>query len=90
MFERKEAKIPETKRQEILLKIKPIIAEQLDIAEDKIQPTSNITDDLGADSLDAVEIIMALEETFNIEIPDEDIDRIKTVEDVIVYLAGRV
>jgi acyl carrier protein len=67
-------------------KIKAIIAEQLGVKQDEVTPTASFVDDLGADSLDTVELIMALEEEFNIEIPDEDAEKMKTVGDVIKYI----
>ena len=69
-------------------KVKKIIAEQLDVEEDKITPAANFIDDLGADSLDTVELVMALEEEFDTEIPDEDAEKIKTVQDAINYITG--
>ena len=67
-------------------KIKSIIAEQLGVKPEEVTPTASFVDDLGADSLDTVELIMALEEEFNIEIPDEDAEKMKTVGDVIKYI----
>ena len=63
--------------------VKKIVKEQLGVEEDEIQMSSTFVDDLGADSLDIVELIMAFEEEFNIEIPDEKAEKIKTVEDVV-------
>jgi acyl carrier protein len=77
-------------RQEIFAKIVPIITEQLEIESAKIKLSSRLIDDLSADSLDAVEIVMGIEEKFNIEIPDAEIDKIKTVEDIVQYLATKV
>ena len=67
-------------------KIKAIIAEQLGVKPEEVTPTASFVDDLGADSLDTVELIMALEEEFNIEIPDEDAEKMKTVGDAIKYI----
>jgi acyl carrier protein len=67
-------------------KIKTIIAEQLGVKPEEVTPTASFVDDLGADSLDNVELIMALEEEFNIEIPDEDAEKMKTVGDVVKYI----
>lgn len=67
-------------------KVKQIIAKQLGIAEAKINNTTNISADLGADSLDLVEILMSLEEEFNISIPDEAIPEIKTIADMVKYI----
>ena len=67
-------------------KIKSIIAEQLGVKAEEVTAKASFVDDLGADSLDTVELIMALEEEFNIEIPDEDAEKMKTVGDVIKYI----
>lgn len=66
--------------------VKKIVVEQLGVEPDEVQMTSTFVDDLGADSLDIVELIMAFEEEFNIEIPDEKAEKIKTVEDVVKYI----
>lgn len=71
-------------------KIRQKIAEQLSIDEDEISMDSCFVDDLGADSLDIVELIMALEEEFDMEIPDEDAEKISTVGDVVEYIKARV
>lgn len=73
-------------KEEIFPKVKSVIAKQLGVEETKITPESKITDDLGADSLDSTELVMALEEEFNIEILDEDAEKMVTVNDVLVYL----
>jgi acyl carrier protein len=70
----------------MLEKIKGIIAEQLNVDESEITESSSFKDDLGADSLDLFELVMALEEEFDVEIPSEDLNSIATVEDVINYL----
>jgi acyl carrier protein len=67
-------------------KIKGIIAEQLGVKPEEITPQSSFIDDLGADSLDTVELVMALEEEFGIEIPDEDAEKMTTVGDAIKYI----
>ena len=67
-------------------KVKSIIAEQLGVAEDEIKPESSFIDDLGADSLDIVELVMAMEEEFDVEIPDEQAESIKTVKDAVDYI----
>ncbi len=77
-------------KEEIFPKIVPIIAEQLKIKPEEIKPDSKFIDDLGADSLDAVEIVMGIEERFNVEISDEEIDKIKTVKDIVDYLARKI
>ena len=67
-------------------RVKKIIVDQLGVNESKITEDSSFVDDLGADSLDIVELIMAFEEEFDIEIPDEDAEKIKTVGDAVKYL----
>jgi acyl carrier protein len=71
-------------------RIKEIIADQLGVEQEKIVPEAKFVEDLGADSLDVVELIMAFEEEFGIEIPDEDAEKIQTVGDVINYLKEKV
>ena len=73
----------------MLDKIKSIVAEQLGVDEDQVTEDASFVDDLGADSLDTVELIMAFEEEFDIEIPDEDAQKIKTVKDVIDYINAK-
>ncbi|MFH1875600.1 MAG: acyl carrier protein [Candidatus Omnitrophota bacterium] len=67
-------------------RVKEIIAEQLGVKKEEIKPESSFIDDLGADSLDTVEVVMALEEEFGIEIPDEDAEKITTVGEAIKYI----
>ena len=67
-------------------KVKSIIVEQLGVEEDEVTPNASFAEDLGADSLDQVELVMALEEEFNLEISDEDAEKIKTVQDAINYI----
>ncbi|HEY0881087.1 MAG TPA: acyl carrier protein [Archangium sp.] len=67
-------------------KVKSIIADQLGVSEDEIKPESSFIEDLGADSLDIVELVMAMEEEFEIEIPDEEAENIKSVGDAINYI----
>lgn len=67
-------------------KVKKIICEQLDVPEEDVVPEASFVDDLGADSLDQVELIMAMEEEFDISIPDEDAEKIATVQDAINYI----
>jgi len=67
-------------------KVKDIIVEQLGVDPEKVKPEASFIDDLGADSLDIVELVMAMEEEFDIEIPDEDAEKLKTVSDVSGYL----
>jgi acyl carrier protein len=71
---------------EIQKKVREIIAAQLEISMDKVKPEARFIDDLKADSLAVVELVLALEENFNIEIPDEDTEQIKSVGDAISYI----
>ncbi len=71
-------------------RIKEIIADQLGVEVEKLNPSAKFVEDLGADSLDVVELIMAFEEEFGIEIPDEDAEKIRTVGDVLDYLKEKV
>ena len=73
----------------MLDKIKTIVAEQLGVDESQVTEDASFIDDLGADSLDTVELIMAFEEAFDVEIPDEDAQNIKTVKDVIDYIESK-
>jgi len=70
-------------------RVKQIIVEQLGVDEGEVTPTASFVDDLGADSLDTVELVMAFEEAFGIEIPDEDAEKIATVNDAVVYIDKR-
>ena len=67
-------------------KVREIICDQLDVAEDDVTMESNIADDLGADSLDVVDMLMSLEDEFDVEIPDEEIERIRTVGELVTYI----
>ncbi len=67
-------------------RVKQIIVEQLGVDEAEVTPTASFVDDLGADSLDTVELVMAFEENFNIEIPDEEAEKIRSVKDAIDYI----
>ncbi|MCP5112828.1 MAG: acyl carrier protein [bacterium] len=67
-------------------KVKEIIVEQLGVDENQVDPSASFTDDLGADSLDIVELVMAFEEEFDLDIPDEDAEKIGTVKDAIDYI----
>ena len=73
----------------MLEKIKSIVADQLGVDEDQVTEDASFIDDLGADSLDTVELIMAFEEEFDVEIPNEDAQKIKTVKDVIEYIESK-
>jgi acyl carrier protein len=70
-------------------KVKEIIVEQLGVDADEVTPEASFTDDLGADSLDIVELVMAFEEEFGIEIPDEDAEKIQRVQEAVAYIAQR-
>ena len=71
-------------------KIKKIVVDQLGVDESEVTPMASFVDDLCADSLDTVELVMALEEEFGIEIPDEDAEKLLTVEDVIKYIEAKL
>jgi len=71
---------------EIPAKIKEVIVEQLGVDAERVRPEASFIDDLGADSLDIVELVMAMEEEFDIEIPDEEAEKLKSVSDVVNYL----
>ena len=73
-------------KEELLNKIKNIVADKLSISEDQITEEASFIDDLGADSLDQVELIMAMEEEFDVSISDEDAEKIATVKDAIDYI----
>lgn len=70
-------------------KMKKIISEQLSVSEAEVVPGASFVDDLGADSLDLVELIMAMEEAFDIEIPDEEAEKLKTVQDAIDFVNAK-
>jgi acyl carrier protein len=74
-------------KEEIEVKIKSIITKKLAVSEDEIKPESSFLEDLGADSLDIVDLLMVMEDEFQIEIPEEDSESIKTVGDAINYIA---
>ena len=67
-------------------RVKKVVVEQLDVNEEEVMPSASFVDDLGADSLDVVELVMGLEEEFDIEIPDEDAENITTVEGAVGYI----
>ena len=71
-------------------KVKDIIVDQLDVDEDKVKMEASITEDLGADSLDVVDLVMSLEEEFDVEIPDEQVENIKTVGDIVKFIEENV
>ncbi|XFA73694.1 acyl carrier protein [Thermosynechococcaceae cyanobacterium Okahandja] len=74
---------------EIFEKVKSIVADQLSVDAEKVVPEASFADDLNADSLDSVELIMALEEAFGVEIPDEEAEKLKTVQDVLDFISSK-
>ena len=77
-------------REELLKKIKSIVADKLSIGEDQVTEEASFIDDLGADSLDTVELVMALEDEFDMDIPDEDAEKLTTVGKAIEYVLGHL
>jgi len=75
---------------DILETVKKVVVEQLGVEKEKIEPTSSFIDDLGADSLDLVELVMAFEETFDIEIPDEAAEKILSIQDAVDYISNKL
>lgn len=75
---------------EIESRVKKIVVEQLGVKEDEVTTDASFVDDLGADSLDTVELVMALEEEFETEIPDEDAEKIVTIKDAVNYISNRM
>ncbi len=71
-------------------RVSAIIVEQLGVTKEELAPRASFIDDLGADSLDIVELVMAMEEEFDIEIPDDDAEKIQTIQDAITYIEERV
>ena len=69
--------------------IKEVVVEQLSVNPDEVKPDAKFVEDLGADSLDVVELVMALEEKFDIEIPDDEAEKIQTVQDVVNYIENK-
>jgi acyl carrier protein len=74
----------------VLEKVKAILSEQFDVEEDTITPETNISEDLGADSLDVVDLLMSIEDEFEIEVPDEEIENIKTVGELVKYIESNL
>ena len=70
----------------VLEKVKAILAEQFDVEEDKITADTDLQEDLGADSLDVVDLLMSIEDEFEVEVPDEEIEKIKTVGSLVSYI----
>ena len=77
-------------KQEIAAKVKEIIASKLTVEENKIVPEAKLIEDLGADSLDIPDLVADFEEAFNIEIPDDDLEKIVTVGDIVNYIANKL
>jgi acyl carrier protein len=77
------------KANEIEARVKKIVVEQLGVKDDEVTTDASFVDDLGADSLDTVELVMALEEEFETEIPDEDAEKIVTIKDAVKYIIDR-
>ncbi len=75
--------------EDIARKVKGTIADRLGVADSEIQPTSALVEDLGADSLDLVELVMAIEEEFEVEIPDDEVQKLRTVQDAVDYVTAR-
>ena len=75
-----------TSKKDMIEKVKQLIGEQLGVDEGEVTLSASFTDDLGADSLDQVELVMALEEAFDLEISDEDAEKMRTVQDAIDYI----
>jgi acyl carrier protein len=73
----------------IFEKVKAIIIDQLDVDEEKVTLSANIQDDLGADSLDVVDLVMSFEDEFDMEIPDDQVENIKVVEDIVKYIESK-
>ena len=71
-------------------RVKNLVVEQHGVDEDQVTPTATVTDDLGADSLDAVELVMALETEFHIEIPDEDAESLTNIEETVKYIQEKI
>ena len=71
-------------------KVRDMLVDQLDVEEEKVTMDASITDDLGADSLDVVDLVMSLEEEFDVEIPDNQVENIKTVGDIVRYIEDNV
>ncbi len=71
-------------------KVKSILMDQLDVEEEKVTSDAVVTDDLGADSLDIVDLVMSLEEEFDLEIPEDQVDNIKTVGDIVKYIEDNI
>ena len=78
------------KKEEILTKVKAVVAEKLNVGEDQVTPEAKFVEDLGADSLDQVELIMALEDEFELKIPEEEAEKLTTVGSAVDYVLKKV
>ncbi len=78
------------KMEEITARLREIVMDRLDVEEDQIKPEASFVEDLGADSLDIVELIMGIEEEFDIEIPDEDAEKLTNVGEAMEYIKGKL
>ena len=78
------------KKEEVMARLKEIITDRLDVEEDQIVPEATFVEDLGADSLDIVELIMGIEEEFDIEIPDEDAEKLTSVGEAMNYTLSKI
>ena len=74
----------------VLEKVKAILSEQFDVEEDSITPDTNLSEDLEADSLDVVDLLMSIEDEFEIEVPDDEIENIKTVDQLVKYIEANM
>lgn len=77
-------------REEVFEKVRSIVSEQLDVPEEKVTEDARFQEDLGADSLDVVELVMKMEDSFDIEVPEEDAEKIQTVKEVVDYILNKV
>ncbi|MBQ7155154.1 MAG: acyl carrier protein [Synergistaceae bacterium] len=77
-------------KEEVVAKLKSIVSDRLDVEEDQVTPEKNFVEDLGADSLDIVELIMGIEEEFDIEIPDEDAEKLTSVGEAMNYTLSKI
>jgi acyl carrier protein len=73
----------------VIQRVSSIIGEQLGVEQSDLVPEASLLDDLGADSLDVVELVMALEEEFSIEVPDDDVENIRTIQDIVQYVEAK-
>ena len=78
------------KQEEVFEKVKKILSEQFDVSVDEITMQTDIAQDLGADSLDVIDILMSVEDEFKIEVPDEDAENVKTVEQMVNYIVNKL